>query len=514
MAQVIYLPLTPLVGSPPSGTTAVHFDAAGLGLAPAALAVKVTLVSPAAAITNAAGTVIARGGTATLDGSGHLDVALEQNALLSDPASTYTIQVGDSIFSGLVVPPSGPVNLADLVAATTDRTVVVTATIGGPDQGPDANLVAGARLSIDCTDLDGALRLARTEVQATSDTGGLLTWRLERTDQLTPVAGAGEPYYTFRIGDSVFYRHVRAGGGVVPALPLALPTVGDGSVGVPVFGASGAGHSVGLVPDPGASAGILRFLREDASFAAAAASAAAVTYTASATLDHGYTLVLLNANSASLTLTLPNDALEYGPLLVKRTDTNLAHTVTIVAAAGGSLNNSSGGTLTLIDRKVDGYVLTGHAGAWYASESGTAKLNNTNVGELYITGLFNAQLDTFLQHLSGNVFASSPVVTAGAAAGTAPGTPAKIFCTDVQGRITLTVGTATSTGVLLTVTLHLPAFSSSFLSVLVQGGDAASQALLPYGVEHTDGTAVDICVAVAPTASTAYVFKYLIAAST
>lgn len=39
------------------------------------------------------------------------------------------------------------------------------------------------------------------------------------------------------------------------------------SVYVPPFGASGAGHAPGLVPDPGASAGSARFLREDGGWA-------------------------------------------------------------------------------------------------------------------------------------------------------------------------------------------------------------------------------------------------------
>ena len=38
---------------------------------------------------------------------------------------------------------------------------------------------------------------------------------------------------------------------------------------VPVFGASGAGHAAGAVPDPGATAGTTRFLREDGSWTAA-----------------------------------------------------------------------------------------------------------------------------------------------------------------------------------------------------------------------------------------------------
>jgi hypothetical protein len=43
-------------------------------------------------------------------------------------------------------------------------------------------------------------------------------------------------------------------------------TLGGGDV--PVFGASGSGHSLGGVPDPGSSAGTTRFLREDATWVA------------------------------------------------------------------------------------------------------------------------------------------------------------------------------------------------------------------------------------------------------
>lgn len=53
-----------------------------------------------------------------------------------------------------------------------------------------------------------------------------------------------------------------------------------------VFGASGAGHGVGLVPDPGASAGATRFLREDGTWANVPSPPAATdvrVFTASAT---------------------------------------------------------------------------------------------------------------------------------------------------------------------------------------------------------------------------------------
>lgn len=62
----------------------------------------------------------------------------------------------------------------------------------------------------------------------------------------------------------------------------------------PVFGASGAGHASGDVPDPGAVAGTTRFLREDATWTAPAISAGI--------------LVSVVAYSTSQTITIPATA--------------------------------------------------------------------------------------------------------------------------------------------------------------------------------------------------------------
>jgi hypothetical protein len=63
-------------------------------------------------------------------------------------------------------------------------------------------------------------------------------------------------FLAYSVADAALYEYsgtawVAAGGG------------GGGSV----FGASGPAHSTGIVPDPGATAGVTRFLREDATFA-------------------------------------------------------------------------------------------------------------------------------------------------------------------------------------------------------------------------------------------------------
>ncbi|MDE3104433.1 MAG: hypothetical protein KGK08_04590 [Acidobacteriota bacterium] len=68
--------------------------------------------------------------------------------------------------------------------------------------------------------------------------------------------------------------------GVVNATTLNATTINAGTVtgtisasSLPVFGASGAGHAAGVVPDPGATAGNTRYLREDGTWSAPAGGA-------------------------------------------------------------------------------------------------------------------------------------------------------------------------------------------------------------------------------------------------
>jgi len=58
---------------------------------------------------------------------------------------------------------------------------------------------------------------------------------------------------------------------------------------LPVFGASGSGHSVGAVPDPGATAGTTRFLREDGSWTTPPAGSGGSSSTSGAGLVAGAT---------------------------------------------------------------------------------------------------------------------------------------------------------------------------------------------------------------------------------
>jgi trimeric autotransporter adhesin len=63
---------------------------------------------------------------------------------------------------------------------------------------------------------------------------------------------------------------------------VSAGAITSGTIGVarlPVFGASGTTHSAGIVPDPGATAGTTKFLREDGTFAVPAGSSGGVSGT-------------------------------------------------------------------------------------------------------------------------------------------------------------------------------------------------------------------------------------------
>lgn len=68
-------------------------------------------------------------------------------------------------------------------------------------------------------------------------------------------AGDPHPQYSGGVSAVTGTAPIQSSGGAVP------------DISIDTFGASGAGHSRGAVPDPGASPGTAKFLREDATFA-------------------------------------------------------------------------------------------------------------------------------------------------------------------------------------------------------------------------------------------------------
>jgi hypothetical protein len=92
---------------------------------------------------------------------------------------------------------------------------------------------------------------------------------------------------------------------------------------VPVLTASGVGHQAGIAPDPGASAGTTRFLREDATFAVPSGTGTAVE------VNGGGTLSSLNLNSSSPSADSNNQA-----LVVKISGANAITEAPLMTASG------------------------------------------------------------------------------------------------------------------------------------------------------------------------------------
>jgi hypothetical protein len=100
---------------------------------------------------------------------------------------------------------------------------------------------------------------------------------------------------------------------------------------------------------------------------------------------------------------------------------------------------------------------------------------------------------------------TSPTAVVGAAAGTAP-SAVTVSGRDDDGTVSLTVGTATAAGHLVTVTFAQAKAAAPSGIVLTPGGDNSAAAQLE--VRNITAAGFDVYVKNAPTASTAFVFDY------
>ncbi len=134
--------------------------------------------------------------------------------------------------------------------------------------------------------------------------------------------------------------------GAINAANISSGTVNAARL--PVFGASGAGHAAGAVPDPGSTAGTTRYLREDGTWAAPAATVGSTTVSGAslssvATADYNF----LQGSGGVLTDTSGNGndgTLGTGAAAPSWTSTGLS----FVAGQGVSLPAALNGTQTFV----------------------------------------------------------------------------------------------------------------------------------------------------------------------
>lgn len=312
-----------------------------MGLATAVTPVVIDLASKQPYVTNGTNDIQRSISTATNSG-GTLSIDLEPNGGLSDTASTYTFTIGANVYSGIVVPGSGPVTLLSLLPAVTIRTVAITFTSWDASDAPEQNLIATAYLSVDCTNLDGVTILAGQPIRsAPTDSLGDGTLNLERTDQLTPVTGSGEPYFRITLGSAIYYKNVHAAGTLV-GLPTALPTTTNGGISADTTALAHDSSVPALVDDPTQSPATLH---DDLANLAAARGVALRTITSSATVLASDDWIIADATGGAITLTLQAASARQRPLFVIRKNSG-ANNVTLARVGSDVLNGITSFVLT------------------------------------------------------------------------------------------------------------------------------------------------------------------------
>lgn len=148
----------------------------------------------------------------------------------------------------------------------------------------------------------------------------------------------------------------------IPALPASKITSGTFTPSLlPVFGASGASHAIGAVPDPGASAGTTRFLREDATWAVPAAGGGATFSTLSSNTTMptaGGDVIYYCTSTLTLTVTAQTAGARYTIINDGATTVTVTFSTNAQSITQGSLT-----TTTTVTLGVNATLVMGHKGS-------------------------------------------------------------------------------------------------------------------------------------------------------
>lgn len=148
----------------------------------------------------------------------------------------------------------------------------------------------------------------------------------------------------------------------------------------------------------------------------------------------------------------------------------------------------------------DSIALPGGTTAQRPAVNNSVRYNST-------VGGFEGRVGGVWYRLTSNL---TPTIAAGVAAGTTPGTPS-VFGNDLGGQISITTGTACTTGALVTVTFNQALDAGAVITVMLTPRNATTAA--QYGrfyVGSSGNTSFVITAATAPDDSTEYVFNYSI----
>ncbi|MEO7027819.1 MAG: hypothetical protein ABI147_00255 [Acidobacteriaceae bacterium] len=166
-----------------------------------------------------------------------------------------------------------------------------------------------------------------------------------------------------------------------------------GAARLPVFGPSGTSHGAGIVPDPGATAGATRFLREDGTFAVPAGGGGAGVTNVSGASGGGFVVSTTNPASTPV-ISVAADATHYLPTGADQTNWNgkqAAITLTTTGTSGAA--TFAGGTLNVPQYAGGSGTAFQQNGTALASSTTVNVVNGTGNGGVVVTNPVAGEID-------------------------------------------------------------------------------------------------------------------------
>lgn len=248
------------------------------------------------------------------DSAGAASDAISTHEAASDPHPQYlTLAEGDSRYA--------PSTAATGVSSVNGHTGTVT--LGASDVGAVATSALGAASGVAQLGSDQKLLPAQLPDLAITDYLGTVA------NQAAMLALTGQKGdWAIRSDDGKVYVIT----GSTPSSIGSWTAMSYPATAIPVFGASGASHSSGIVPDPGATAGTTRFLREDGTWVALASGGGGLT-----NWTEGLTSAAPNGTTPVVSLkATSSSASALDAAIVPKGAGNLAAAIADGAATGGN----------------------------------------------------------------------------------------------------------------------------------------------------------------------------------
>jgi hypothetical protein len=268
----------------------------------------------------------------------------------------------------------------------------------------------------------------------------------------------------------------------------SVAAVGSGNISVtrlPLFGASGASHAAGIVPDPGATAGSTRYLREDGTWVVPAGGSGGSSGSGTVTnvavgawpswLTPTVTSAATTPSIAVAASAIPNAALANSAVTVNGQSCVLGSTCTIAAGSGTVTSVTAGSLSPLFSASVATGTTTpaiSFTASTAAQGAFLAGPGSGGSGAYSFRSIVAADVPTLNQSTTGNAATATALAatpTQATSGQYCTGVTATGNCNSAQVTFALLSGTATAT--------QLPAATTSAQGAVVLPTGASSNML-------------------------------------